>query len=288
MILERLLEQMPVATFIQDYYLKLPFARPGGCRNLAPLGSWQAVERLLAQPGVDVLVGREGRRWEGTGPPSPAEARGLVAEGYTVGIRHADKHDAQLADLAAQFHTAFLAPIDVHLYCTPAGEPGFGWHYDAEEVFILQTVGAKQWWLRKNTVHPWPLVETIPLDQRYEREIMPIMRCHLTAGDWLYIPSGYWHRTQAGAESVSLSVGVRSPSAMDVYEFLRPRLLESLRWRQRLPPRGVASPLTDEERVRHYQTLFRELGDDLAKLVSQEEFVRAFLAHNSTRSPGGT
>ena len=36
----------------------------------------------------------------------------------------------------------FAAPVDVHLYCTPAGQPGFGWHYDAEDVFVLQTAGS--------------------------------------------------------------------------------------------------------------------------------------------------
>src|SRR5947209_3055839 len=136
----------------------------------------------------------------------------------------------------------FLAPIDVHVYCTPAGQPGFGWHYDAEDVFVLQTAGRKEWSLRKNTVNPWPLAEALPADMRHEREIMPVLRCTLAAGDWLYIPAGYWHRTRAGEESVSLSVGVLSASALDVYDFLRRQLLSSLRWRQRLPPAGGASP----------------------------------------------
>src|SRR5204862_57834 len=131
--------------------------------------------------------------------------------------------------------------IDVHVYCAPGASPGFGWHYDAEDVFILQTVGSKEWWLRKNTVNPWPLVEALPADMRYPREIMPVLRCHLLAGDWLYIPAGYWHRTQAGEESISLSVGVLAATAVDVYDFLRREVLASLRWRKRLPVAGRAS-----------------------------------------------
>src|SRR5262249_23259172 len=218
--------------------------------------------------GVDVLVGREGRRWGENGAPRPEEARPLLAEGYTLGIRHAERHDPGLAELADGFRRDFLGAVNVHVYCTPAGRPGFGWHYDAEDVFILQTRGSKEWSLRKNTVNPWPLVETLPADMRHERELMPVLRCTLRAGNWLYIPAGYWHRTEAGDESISLSVGVLSATAVDVYDFLRGRLLGSLRWRQRLPTPGAASTLSEAELLRRYQELFRELGQDLAETLA--------------------
>lgn len=284
MILGRLLGDIPPATFLEEYYLRLPFSRPGGCLDLAPLGSWTTVAALLAQPQADVLVGREGRRWKGGRPASAEQARDLVSAGYTIGIRHAEAHDGALPALAADFRRDLGGPVDIHLYCTPAGQPGFGWHYDAEEVFILQTQGSKEWWLRKNTVNPWPLVETMPRDLRYPREIMPLLRCPLAAGDWLYIPSGYWHRTQAGEESISLSVGIRAPNAVDVFDFLRPRLLGSLRWRQRLPAPGAASPLSTDDLARRYHELFQELGRDLADLLSREETARAFLAAKQQES----
>jgi 50S ribosomal protein L16 3-hydroxylase len=130
-------------------------------------------------------------------------------------------------------------------------------------VFVLQTCGSKEWEPRKNTVNPWPLVETLPADMRHEREIMPVLRCLLAAGDWLYIPHGYWHRTRAAEESISLSVGLRSAAALDVFDFLRGELLSSLKWRQRLPPAGAASPLGPEELSRRYRELFADLGADL-------------------------
>jgi ribosomal protein L16 Arg81 hydroxylase len=276
-VLEQLLGSVPLAAFMEGHFLRLPFALAGGCRHLIPTGTWETVERLLVQPGVDLLVGREGRRWGGKLPPTPAEARALLAEGYTLGVRHAERHDPNLAALAEGFRRDFQAPIDIHLYCTPAGCPGIGWHYDAEDVFVLQTQGSKEWELRKNTVNPWPLVETLPADMRYQREVMPLIRCTLAAGDWLYVPAGYWHRTRAGEESVSLSVGVLSAAAMDVYDFLRAHLLTSLKWRQRLPPTGAASTLDPEELLHRYRALFAELGDDLAELLKREEVVRAFL-----------
>lgn len=145
-------------------------------------------------------------------------------------------------------------------------------------MFLLQLRGSKAWQLRKNTVNPWPVGETLPADMRSQREIVPLLRCTLQAGDWLYRPAGYWHRGQALDESVSLSVGVASSTALDVYDFLRRRLLQSLLWRQRLPAAGAASPLTAEERLRRYRELFAALGRDLEAQFAGADLARDFLA----------
>jgi 50S ribosomal protein L16 3-hydroxylase len=109
---------------------------------------------------------------------------------------------------------------------------------------------------------------------------MPLMRVELTAGDWLYIPCGYWHKAEAvgtNEPSISLALGVLSPAALEAFDFARNQLLQSLVWRQRLPVRGDASAMSAEERQQHYRELFGQLGDDLAKLFRNEKFVRSFL-----------
>jgi 50S ribosomal protein L16 3-hydroxylase len=191
-------------------------------------------------------------------------------------IRHAERHDPRLAQLAAAFEADLDGPVDIHIYCTPASHGGFGWHYDAEDVFILQTSGSKEYSLRKNTVNPWPLVETLPQNMRYEREIMPLARCLLAAGDWLYIPNGYWHMARAQQASISLAVGILTTSAMDVYRYLAPRLLESLLWRQRLPPRDEAAG-EEQQQLEKYREIFVQLGEDLLRTFKDEKFVRDFL-----------
>lgn len=265
--------------FFRDYFLKQPLTQAGGAAHAVEWGSWSVVERLLRSPQVDVVVGREGQAWSGDPTQVADQARHLLDEGYTLGIRHAERHDAMLDALAREFAAEFAAPVNIHLYCTPASQPGFGWHYDAEDVFILQTQGSKQWSLRKNTVNPWPLMESLPRDMRYDRELMPLMRCTLQAGDWLYIPAGHWHRTEGGEESISLSVGVDSVKAIDVFDFLRRRLLDDLRWRQRLPTPGAASPLDADELTAAYQELLADLGRDLAQRISAPDFATAFIQH---------
>jgi 50S ribosomal protein L16 3-hydroxylase len=279
MMIEQLLGETPVETFFGEHYLKLPLARAGGCEHLRRQFDFAAAARVLTHPQADLVISRDGARADRAAPQTPQDVRELLADGYALGVRHAHEHDEALAGLAAAFAADFRAAIDVHLYCTPAGRPGFSWHYDAEEVFVLQTAGSKEWQLRKNTVNPWPLVETLPQDMRYEREIMPLLRCNLAAGDWLYIPTGYWHRTEAGEESISLSVGVLAPAAIDAFDFLRSELVGSLRWRQRLPPScPTANESERREHAAQLRELFTELGGELAARLGSEEFANQFLA----------
>jgi 50S ribosomal protein L16 3-hydroxylase len=287
MFLQRLLGDIPLATFLEQHYLKTPYARPGGCQSLDTSIDWRTVEHILGQPDVNVVIGRGHERDFRDAQPTFAEARGLFEKGFTIAIRHAEKHAGVLASLARDFEQTFRAPVDIQLYCTPANTQGFGWHYDAEEVFVLQMQGGKEWFLRKNTVNPWPLLETMPIDMRYEREIMPIFECALTTHDWLYIPSGYWHSTRALQESISLSVGVLAPTALNVLDSIRRQLLTSLRWRQRLPLFTDMSPDCGEA-AQEYHDIFRTLGQDLLDLFASPATAKAFLKElTSNRSPAG-
>lgn len=273
MILQELLGEIPASTFLDEHFFRTPFARAGGCMNIADWTATKTCAELLPRPELDMLVTREGQPWEGEFVRSAAIGQEALLQGYTLCIRQAHRHSAALAELAARFEADFLAPIDVHVYCTPAEKPGFSWHYDAEEVFILQTEGTKDWWLRKNTVNPWPLVETIPADMRYEREIMPAMHCTLKAGDWLYIPAGYWHRTSAPELSTSLSIGILSPTGIDLFDYLRAQLLDDLRWRQRLPVLGTANPKSPEEIAARYQERFAEFAKDLQRKLENKRLL---------------
>jgi ribosomal protein L16 Arg81 hydroxylase len=286
--LQHWLGDVPLRTFAADYYQKLPYARTGGARDFAALASWESIERVLSAPGADAMVVRKGGRAEGDPPPTAAAAQALVAAGCTVLVRHAERHDEPLAELARGFARDFAAPVNIHVYITPGDSFGFGWHYDAEEVFVLQAAGRKEYSLRKNTVHPWPLEETLPADMHYERELMPLMRCLLAPDDWLYVPSGYWHTARgAGVEtSISLAIGLMPPTAMDVLDVLRQNLPESILWRQRLPILGAASPLEEAQRRAAYRDILAMLADDFGHVLRSEKTLDRVLAALAAESTG--
>jgi 50S ribosomal protein L16 3-hydroxylase len=298
MILERLLGSLSPESFLSELFLRQPHSCPGGAAELCPQGTWQTVLNLLADPAADVLVVRDGQRWEEERSPSAEEAGPLREQGYTLLVRHAERHDPQLARLAAAFESDLGGETDVHIYATPGGKHGFGWHYDAEEVFILQTEGTKEYSLRKNTVNPWPTLETIPADMRYEREQMPLMKCRLEAGDWLYIPDGWWHTASAVTDSVTLAVGVMRPPAIELLDALRGTLNSSLLWRQRLPLPVPAARLVGsakgadaaagadapaETQMEQLRELAEALADDLKRELTNPLFLRSVLEEQQQR-----
>lgn len=281
-MIEHLLGDLPVREFLDRYYTRLPHTRAGGAAGFTSFAGWPAVEAILGRAGVDGFLAREGVMWEGgTLPPYP-DARAQVDQGHTLVIRNAEKHDPELARLADGFRADFAAEVNVHVYCTPPQRSGFGWHYDPEDVFILQTHGAKEYQLRKNTVNPWPLLAQMPKDLRYEREVMPLWSCVLRPGDWLYIPTGWWHSARgAEADSITLAIGLMTPSAIELLDFLKRELLDSLVWRQRLPVLGAANPAAPEDLVRVHQSILKDLGRDLARLLSDEALARRFMEFRS-------
>jgi 50S ribosomal protein L16 3-hydroxylase len=262
--------------FMEEHLHRLPLALPGVGRVLQATGTWSGLGSMLAAPDLDVMVVDKGKRYEGSPPTDLASAQKLCGAGCTILVRHAEKHNEKISELASAFAKTFRAPANVHVYATPPGCFGFSWHYDAEDVFIFQTAGEKEYFLRKNTVNPWPLEETIPADMRYERELMPLMRVLLRAGDLLYIPCGYWHRAEAidcSETALSLALGIMSRSAIDVFDLLRSEVLQSLVWRQRLPvlPMGQIEGMKESQL---YERLLQQLADDLCSTLKNPQFAR--------------
>ncbi len=269
-MLETLLVKQSKSEFLENYFLRLPYAEPQGVKKVSERRGWRIIEDLLNAPKADVMVVKAGQRWAENRTPTFEEAEALHSEGYTLLVRHAERQDTELQTLADGFAREFFAPVDVHLYATPASAFGFGWHYDVEDVFILQLEGSKEYSLRKNTVNPWPVLDNMPQNLRYERELMPMMKCELSAGDWLYIPHGYWHKGESKTDSVSLAVGIMAATGLDVLDFAKKRLVESIRWRQRLP-------LFDEDSASSLKEMLAEMGRELSELFSDPAFQWQFI-----------
>jgi len=277
-VIEKLLGDLSPKAFLDQYYTRLPHSRPQGAAGFAAFDGWPTVERILAAKDVDAFLAREGAMWEGGRLPSFAEVRRLFSEGHTLVIRSAEKHDAELARIASGFGDDFAAPVNVHVYCTPPERSGFSWHYDPEDVFILQTHGVKEYRLRKNTVNPWPLLEQMPKNLMVEREVQPFWSCVLKPADWLYIPTGWWHSARGvEGDSITLAVGLMTPAAIELLDVLKKELLSSIVWRQRLPVLGKANSASPEEQAKIHHSLFTDLGRDLSRLLSDEAFARHYL-----------
>jgi 50S ribosomal protein L16 3-hydroxylase len=275
-ILEQLLGESPEATFLPKHFTRLPFSKAGAARDLVDLLTWKTVEDILSAKKSVLRIVQDGKVIKDYVDLNFKEAKDHHSKGHTLLLRFAEKSSKALKDLADDFQKSFHTPVDIQLYCTPENHNAFGWHYDVEEVFILQTKGSKSYSIRPNTIHPNPLVKSIPKDLGYELEKTPIeIKVTLEEGDFLYIPSGWWHIAKTQKESMHISIGLMPSSAVDLAEYLPKFLAKNTFWRTRMPVHMKFSNQEDE--VLFYQEAMAKLGKDLSTQLSSKEFIEEFL-----------
>lgn len=203
------------AWFIEHHLRKAPFARPGAATEAVALFSWQTLDRVLASPlPLDLLTVAAGELIHVPRPRSRAAAARLLQTGVSVVIRAAEAHDPGLKRLAQRFGEVLPGEVHVQLYATPAGTNSFGWHYDFEDVFIAQTAGVKDYYFRANTVARGAVLGDALDFTAVRQERSPLFSSRLVAGDWLYLPSRWWHLVKCVEDSLSISVGVMPPAEL--------------------------------------------------------------------------
>lgn len=125
---------------------------------------------------------------------------------------------------------------------------GISCHYDSVDVFSIQLQGTKKFDLApvSELRHPWGYqfnAGTRPRDDMYPQategfpswEDAKFQSVEMAPGAVLYMPKGTWHRTEAAADSISISIGLEAPSAAQcVLEQLRLLMLQDPEWRKPL------------------------------------------------------
>ncbi len=186
-----------------------PIARPGTARTALPVLDWAILGEVLATtaPPPDVLVVARGQLLPYPAPRDLTELRAYFRIGVGLGMRHTQRCHANLRRVADAFERD-LGASQVQIFATPgAGQHGFSWHYDDEDVFIAQTAGVKDYYFRPNTVSP-EVTAHATVFQRFHDETSPIHTATLVPGDFLYIPARWWHMAICKEDALSISVGV--------------------------------------------------------------------------------
>jgi hypothetical protein len=206
-VLQSWLGEVPLSRFRAAHLGSTPLASSSTAHDAIAACDWKLLDRLLAARPEDVLVVAHGQSLELPAPRSLAELRRLFAAGIGVAVRKPERHCRALAELAGAFARDLPGEQRVIVFATPQRTHGFGWHYDAEDVFIVQTAGEKTYYFRRNTVGA-PVRGAQPDFRSFRFETSPTLQCRLVAGDFLYLPRGYWHVAHAHRDSLSISIGV--------------------------------------------------------------------------------
>lgn len=278
-VLQELLDPVPVREFLHSNFTRLPFAMPNRAERYTHDLTAADFAAMVEGSRSTLRVVRDGRLVEDKAHMSWAEAQDYHRRGYTLLVRYAERSSAKLQALAGEFARFFHAPVDIQVYLTPDKSQAFGWHYDLEEVFIIQVKGCKEYTIRQNTLNPLPVWDNMPADMAYGRETSRLrMTCRLEAGDWLYIPSGWWHIAQTREESIHLSIGVMPVVRLQLLEFLKQQLARSPFWCQRLAwvqedEAGSTVPKEPDKQ------LWEDMRIQLNALLTREQTFHEFLQY---------
>jgi 50S ribosomal protein L16 3-hydroxylase len=207
-VLKEWVAEIGFEAFTRSHLGRCPMAAPDVGRAAAGTCDWRMVDELLASERADTIVVAGGELLPRKEPRSLAQLQALLRQGAGVAVRRADRASGPVDALARSLAEDLPGEQRTIVFATAGGTHGFGWHFDAEEVFILQTVGDKSYYFRANSVSPRPFRPDARAFADYCRETSPLMSARLHAGDWLYLPSGYWHAAHAHEDSLSISIGV--------------------------------------------------------------------------------
>jgi ribosomal protein L16 Arg81 hydroxylase len=228
-----LLDPVAPEEFRAKYYGQLPLYISGAADKFRSLFTWQSLNQLLnscPDPHPKLRLFRGGVALHSA---DAADVLANVQSGATLVLDGVDRYDMKVGAMARRLSAEIGEEIQVNLYVSQPGMPGFVKHYDTTDVFLLQTAGRKIWRIHHPTIRKPVKLMRNHLRQADEPEAL---RCRLTAGDVLYIPRGFWHEGLAeGETSAHLTVGIHARTGIDFLNWLADELASNEEWRQEMP-----------------------------------------------------
>lgn len=214
-----------------------------GSQRLNGLPDWTALRGLLRsgklKPGDFRVRARDELVPElfyfAKGDARPDAVESLLDKNASVIFRHLERHfpalDALCRDIASR--TGERCFVDGIVQTGPGGALGF--HYDVEDMLVLQVEGSKRWRIHDTALaHP---VVTGPVDGAAAGTAL--FDDVLTPGDTLLVPAGFTHHCDNGpgsrpGRSLHLSVCLVPDTGYYAVKALLPALAEDPLFRQPL------------------------------------------------------
>jgi 50S ribosomal protein L16 3-hydroxylase len=208
------LGSMSVRTFLARHWQRAPLlirqALPGFESPFAP----ETLFELASRDEVESrLVDAAGGRWRLR--HGPFQRRGIPSPkrpGWTLLVQGVDHHLDTAAELITRFRFVPDARLDDLMVSYASHSGGVGPHMDSYDVFLLQALGKRRWRLERR-----PDPACVPgLALRQLARFRPQQEWVLEPGDLLYVPAGVAHEGVAVGESITCSIGFRTPAWIDL------------------------------------------------------------------------
>lgn len=206
---------MPAATFLRHYWQKHPLLIRGAIADfqcpLSPddLAGLACIEGTL---GRIVRFDRRRDRWHlENGPFDEERFAKLPKRDWTLLVQDVDRWDPEVRRLLrlVDFLPSWRIDDIMVSFAAPGGSVGA--HVDQYDVFLLQGLGQRQWQIDARPNPSLDFREDAPI-----RLLQHFDASHdwlLEPGDMLYLPPGVPHFGEAQTACLTLSIGMRAPSA---------------------------------------------------------------------------
>ncbi len=209
---------MSPAAFLRGYWQKRPLlirqALPGFVSPVSPddLAGLSCIEGTL---GRLIRHDRRRDRWQlENGPFAEERFASLGQRDWTLLVQDVDRWDPEVRALLGLvgFLPRWRVDDVMISYAVPGGSVGA--HVDQYDVFLLQGLGQRRWQIDARPNPPLAFRDDAPI--RLLKAFDASHEWVLEPGDMLYLPPGVPHNGVAETECLTLSLGMRAPSAAEM------------------------------------------------------------------------
>ncbi len=205
---------MSAAQFLKDYWQKRPLLIRACDDFVCPLTPDDLAGLACIEGTLGRIVRYERRRdrWlVETGPFAEQRFASLPKRDWTLLVQDVDRWDPDVRKLLHAFDFLPRWRIDDIMisYAVPGGSVGA--HVDQYDVFLLQGLGQRRWQIDASANPPLAFRDDAPI--RLLQQFNASHDWQLGPGDMLYLPPGVPHFGVAQDECLTLSIGMRAPSA---------------------------------------------------------------------------
>jgi ribosomal protein L16 Arg81 hydroxylase len=132
-------------------------------------------------------------------------------EGCTLILDGMNQFDPKLKSLCQRLWQETGYAYQTNIYLTPPSGKGFSAHWDNHDVFVMQVLGSKNWKVEKERRTLPEKTQNIEEEGREFRG--DVYEFTLQQGDMVYIPRGFVHAAECGAEnSMHITLGTYFPT----------------------------------------------------------------------------
>jgi 50S ribosomal protein L16 3-hydroxylase len=255
--------QLSYQEFEQQYWRRQPWAAKGIfdklLDNISKHLNSKYLVSLAADETIDTrIISREPATSKDDHPYDYELTLGpfeqdTLATGEMLMLQGLEQHLTVVSELLTK-HFSFLPRWRIDDVMASYGNAGAscGPHFDHYDVFLLQVRGEKQWLLADG---PFTDDDLLPdVDIRLLGHFPFSQTLTQSAGDLLYIPPGVGHYGIASDDSLTLSIGLRNPTLVEMISSLADQITDSMTATDTLDDRLGAADIglqaTDIEQLR--------------------------------------